>query len=73
MSYAFVSACADFRLAAKLNRREWLRVGGLGTLALSLADLFRVRAEAKGGNSALSLPVCREFISANSCPVRPRS
>src|SRR5438128_707864 len=50
MSYAFASACADFRLAAKLNRREWLRVGGLSTLALGLADLFRVRAEAKGNS-----------------------
>src|SRR5438132_2033275 len=47
MPFAFASACSDFRKAAWPNRREWLRVGGLGTLALGLPDLLRVRAEAK--------------------------
>src|SRR5438876_4089251 len=46
MSFSFASACAGFRLAARLNRREWLRVGGLGALALGLPDLFQARAEA---------------------------
>ncbi|MGH7169582.1 MAG: DUF1501 domain-containing protein, partial [Gemmataceae bacterium] len=34
------------RLCDGLTRREWLRVGGLGALGLSLPALLQARAEA---------------------------
>jgi uncharacterized protein (DUF1501 family) len=42
-----VTGCAEFRRAARLNRRELLRVGSLTGLSLSLPDLFRAQAQAK--------------------------
>ena len=39
-------ACADFRRAAVLSRRELLTVGGLYGSALLLPDLLRARATA---------------------------
>ena len=33
------------QLCDGVNRREWLRVGGLGLLGLSLADVLRARLE----------------------------
>src|SRR5207253_2149261 len=50
MSASLASSCADFQMAARLNRREWLRVGGLSALALGLPDLLRLRAETKGSS-----------------------
>jgi hypothetical protein len=41
------TACAEFRLAARLNRREVLRVGGLLGLGLLLPGLLRARALSK--------------------------
>src|SRR4051794_27535873 len=37
---------APVSLCEGLTRREWLRVGGLGTLGLMLPDLLRLRAAA---------------------------
>ncbi|MBI2806537.1 MAG: DUF1501 domain-containing protein [Planctomycetes bacterium] len=48
------------RLCEGLTRREWLRVGGLSTLGLTLPDLLRGRAQA-------ALPVRRP--TAKSCIV----
>jgi hypothetical protein len=39
-------ACADFHRGARLQRREWLQVGGLTGMGLLLQDLFRARASA---------------------------
>ncbi len=39
--------CTDFRAAARLDRRELLRVGALSGFGLSLPDLFRAQAEAR--------------------------
>jgi len=50
MSRSLASACADFQFAARLHRREWLRVGGLGALALGLPDLLRLRAETRSNS-----------------------
>src|ERR1700720_4421916 len=50
MSRSLASACAGFQIAARLHRREWLRVGGMGALALGLPDLLRLRSEAKGNS-----------------------
>src|SRR6266851_1373684 len=40
-------SCADFRAAARLDRRELLRVGALSGFGLSLPDLFRAQAQAR--------------------------
>src|SRR5215213_9808130 len=48
---------AGSRLCDGLNRREWLRVGGLGALGLSTADLLgpnRVLSAPKAGRPAKS-------------------
>lgn len=49
------------RLCDGLSRREWLRVGGLGALGLSLHDLLAARAAAKPAHVASS------FGRAKSC------
>jgi uncharacterized protein (DUF1501 family) len=41
------SGCADFRLSARLSRRQLLRVGALTGMGLALAELLRARAEAR--------------------------
>src|SRR5579864_7390371 len=38
--------CEDFRLGARLHRRQLLRIGGLTGMGLLLPDLFRARAGA---------------------------
>jgi hypothetical protein len=38
---------SGIRLCEGLTRREWLRAGGLGTFGLTLAELFRSRADAE--------------------------
>ncbi len=44
------------RLCDGINRREWLRVGGLSTVGLSLASLLRHEAAAVGVRNASALP-----------------
>src|SRR6516164_2949981 len=39
------SGCNDFRLSARLHRRQMLQVGGLAGMGLALPDLFRAWAE----------------------------
>jgi uncharacterized protein (DUF1501 family) len=41
------SACTDFRRAARLQRRDLLRLGGLCGFGLLLPDLLRARAQAR--------------------------
>ncbi len=54
-----VSSCEGW------TRREWLRVGGLGTLGLGLPDLIRARALAEGSGPAANRPP--GFGRARSC------
>jgi len=44
MSHPSTTACADFRLALGLHRRQLLQVGTLGGMSLLLPDLLRSRA-----------------------------
>jgi uncharacterized protein (DUF1501 family) len=44
---AVSSACPDFRRAARLGRRDLLRLGGLCGFGLLLPDLLRARAQAR--------------------------
>jgi hypothetical protein len=39
------------RFCDRINRRDFLRVGGLGLAGLTLADVLRLRAESKGRSS----------------------
>src|SRR5262245_16775691 len=41
------TGCEDFRLSARLDRRQMLRVGGLTGMGLLLPDLFRAQAGAR--------------------------
>ncbi len=52
------------RLCDNVTRREWLRVGGLGALGLSLPQLLRARAIAAKSESPANAPV-----RAKSCIV----
>lgn len=54
------------RTCEGVSRREWLRLGGLGTLGLSLADLSAGRAAARPGDAA---PAKTSFGRAKSCIV----
>jgi hypothetical protein len=44
-------ACAPFRRAARMSRREVLRLGGAFGLTLSLPDLLRAQAEPRPGSA----------------------
>jgi uncharacterized protein (DUF1501 family) len=44
---ASADGCDGFRLVDRLNRREWLRVGGLGGLGLTLPEVYRAQARAE--------------------------
>jgi hypothetical protein len=54
-------ASEALRLTEALSRREWLRLGGLGCLGLSLSDLLKARA---GGVPTAASP---SFGRAKSC------
>jgi uncharacterized protein (DUF1501 family) len=41
------AGCNDFRLTARLHRRQLLQIGGLAGMGLLLPDLLRVRADAR--------------------------
>jgi uncharacterized protein (DUF1501 family) len=43
------TGCDDFRLTARLHRRQLLHVGGLAGMQLMLSDLFRAKASALPG------------------------
>ena len=49
---SFSSACANFRLATRLGRRDLLWVGSLSGFNLLLPDLYRAQAEAKQAGRA---------------------
>jgi Protein of unknown function (DUF1501) len=44
--------CTNFRLGARLDRRQWLQVGGLTGMGLLLPDLFRARAADRPGKGS---------------------
>src|SRR5947208_1762421 len=46
------SGCPDFRRLAALDRRDFLRVGGLSALGLTLPALFAAEARAGGAQRA---------------------
>ncbi len=50
---------ARARFFGQLNRREWLRVGGLGASGLVLPELLRANVQADGGD--------RYFGRAKAC------
>ncbi len=56
------------RTCEGISRREWLRVGGLGTLGLGLSDLVAGRAISGTKSEATSLPAS-SFGRAKSCIV----
>jgi hypothetical protein len=55
------------RLCDGLNRREWLRVGGLGALGLSLPTLLEARAADRTRRGAAPLSAGASFGKAKSC------
>jgi uncharacterized protein DUF1501 len=57
------------KLCDGLTRREWLRVGGLGALGLSLPSLLEAREERQAGSVNPPVSVASSFGKAKSCIV----
>ena len=55
------------KLCDGLTRREWLRVGGLGALGLSLPSLLQGREEGRAWSVAPPVCVASSFGKAKSC------
>ena len=55
------------KLCDGLTRREWLRVGGLGALGLSLPTLLEAREDGRAGGVNPLVSVARSFGKAKSC------
>ncbi len=55
------------KLCDGLTRREWLRVGGLGALGLSLPSSLQAREERRAGGATPPVSIANSFGKAKSC------
>jgi Protein of unknown function (DUF1501) len=59
--------CPDLKLARRLGRREFLRVGGLGLLGLNLPTLLQARSQTALGGLVHDRDIASSFGRAKAC------